>query len=174
MRKCSALALAMALLLLCAACGRQAGEAQAEYALYFTAAAEGGVCHGAAIEAQPWEPAEGEDVDPGVLLRALLGGPSEEGLTSPFPKGLSVRTWERDAEQPGYVRVRLSEQYSGLTDISLTLADYCIVLTLTQLEDVDSVEILSEGHTAVYRNHQLLLPEEAVLIDEAAWSGGQS
>lgn len=172
MRRISAFALAAALLLLCAACGRQAGEEPGEgYVLYFTAAADGEICHGPAIAAQPWEPKEGESVDPGVLLQALLSGPAEEGLTDPFPKGLSVRTWERDPEQPGHVRVSLSEQYSGLTDISLTLADYCIVLTLTQLEDVESVEIISAGHTVNYRSHQLLLPEEAVLTDEAAWSG---
>ena len=63
--------------------------------------------------------------------------------------------------------MRLSEQYSGLTDISLTLADYCIVLTLSQLEGVESVEISSEGHTANYRSHPLLTAEEAQLTD--AW-----
>lgn len=166
MKRLCALGLAAALLLLCAACGPKAEEAAGEYVLYFTVADD--IYHGSAIETQPWGPDEEDDsVDPGVLLQALLNGPTEEGLTSPFPRGLSVRRWEWDAEQPGHLRVSLSEQYSGLTDIALTLADYCIVLTLSQLEGVESVEILSEGHTANYRSHQILLPEEAVLLDEA-------
>jgi hypothetical protein len=58
----------------------------------------------------------------------------------------------------------LSEQYSDLTDISLTLADYCIVLTLTQLEGVESVEIVSTSYSASYRSHQILTAEEVLLF----------
>ena len=59
--------------------------------------------------------------------------------------------------------MRLSEQYGGLTDISLTLADYAIVLTLSQLRGVETVEILCPGHTASYRNHQILSAQEVDL-----------
>ena len=62
----------------------------------------------------------------------------------------------------------MSEQYGGLTDISLTLADYCIVLTLGQLEGVETVEITSQGHWASYRSHQQMAAGEAVLWDEMA------
>ena len=41
----------------------------------------------------------------------------------------------------------LSEQYGGLADVSLTLADYCLVLTLSQVDGVDAVQIQSAGHT---------------------------
>ena len=62
----------------------------------------------------------------------------------------------------------MSEAYSGLSDISLTLADYSIVLTLAQLEEVVSVEIQAPAYFANYRSHQILLPEEAVLTDSFA------
>ena len=62
----------------------------------------------------------------------------------------------------------LSEQYGALADISLTLADYCVVLTLSQLAEVEQVEITAQGHWAVYRSHQELSAEEAVLWDELA------
>ena len=62
----------------------------------------------------------------------------------------------------------MSEQYGGLTDISLTLADYCIVLTLSQVDGVETVEIISAGYTVSYRSHQQLSGEEAVLWDELA------
>ena len=49
--------------------------------------------------------------------------------------------------------VDLSEQYGALADVSLTLADYSIVLTLSQLEGVEGVEITAGGHRVSYRSH---------------------
>ena len=42
------------------------------------------------------------------------------------------------------------------------------MLTLTQVEGVDTVEISTQGYQASYRSHQLLDPQEAVLRDELA------
>ena len=123
--------------------------------------------HGPALTAQPWTP-EQEALDPGVLLEALERGPTQEGLSSPFPRGVTVRSWQWDPETPGNLQVQMSEAYSGLSDISLTLADYSIVLTLAQLEEVGSVEIQAPAYFANYRSHQILLPEEAVLTDSFA------
>ena len=153
--------------------GCKAPQSQEGYQLYFLADAASG--HGSALEAEPYTGAgqrgtsgEAAEPTPLELLQALLEGPETEELSSPFPKGLTLQWWNWDEEEPGNLRVGLSEQYSGLTDISLTLADYCIVLTLSQLEGVESVEIISEGHMANYRSHQQLRPEEAVLIDPQA------
>lgn len=139
-----------------AGCAQTDQDGQGDYVLYF--AVDGSLRHGSALAAQPYDAAA--DPDPGDLLQALLDGPTQEGLVSPFPRGVSLNRWEREE---GTVTVTLSEQYSGLTDISLTLADYCIVLTLCQLEGVESVEIVSAGHSANYRSHQTLRPEEAEL-----------
>ncbi len=160
-RRLTLLTVLLALLsLLPAGC---AGEREEEggYDLYFLAARGGG--RGAALEAQRWT--AGEDPDPGELLSALLAGPQGEELSSPFPKGVTLQSWAWDEKVPGKVLVVLSEQYSGLTDISLTLADYSVVLTLSQLPEVESVEIQSTGYSANYRAHQTLSPEEAVLSD---------
>ena len=73
-----------------------------------------------------------------------------------------------DTVRPGVLLVGLSEQYGALADVSLTLADYCIVLTLAQVEGVETVEISTQGYQASYRSHQLLDPQEAVLRDELA------
>ena len=136
-------------------CAHTPAQEQGDYVLYF--AVDGSRRHGSALAAQPYD---GESPGPGDLLEALLDGPTQEGLVSPFPRGVSLNRWEREE---GTVTVTLSEQYSGLTDISLTLADYSIVLTLCQLEGVESVEIVSAGHSANYRSHQTLTPEEAEL-----------
>lgn len=157
----------LALLLLLSACvDGEAPEEAGGCLLWFPVdSGQTGYGHGPALAAQPWE--EGQ-AGPEALLTALLSGPTREGLSSPFPRGVTLRQASWDPERPGVLQVGLSEQYSALTDISLTLADYCIVLTLSQVEGVEEVEILSVGHSANYRSHQLLAGEEAVLWDELA------
>lgn len=117
-----------------------------------------GLEDGSAILSEPYQ---GEaDPGPRELMEALLSGPTEEELNSPFPSGVSLRSW---GLEEGVLVLNLSEQYGGLTDISLTVADYCIVLTMSQLDGVEAVEINVAGQPVSYRNHQILTREEAVL-----------
>ena len=157
-------ALLAALLLLAACGGGQADREKPELVLYYLL--EGEPIHGSALD---WQPYEGEaDPGPEELLTALLAGPTQEGLASPFPRGAALRGWAWDEEEPGVLQIPLSEQYGALADISLTLADSCIVLTLSQLEGVEGVEIRSGGHSAGYRNHQTLRAGEVLLWDDLA------
>lgn len=157
------LAALLAALLLLAACGGREDREEQDFVLYYLL--EGEPVHGSALD---WEPYPGEaDPGPEELLTALLAGPAQEGLASPFPRGVSLLSWDWDEEEPGVLRITLSEQYGALTDISLTLADYCIVLTLSQLEEVEGVEIRSGGHSAGYRSHQTLRADEALLWDSS-------
>ena len=157
------LAALLAALLLLAACGGREDREEQDFVLYYLL--EGEPVHGSALD---WEPYPGEaDPGPEELLTALLAGPAQEGLVSPFPRGVSLLSWDWDEEEPGVLRLTLSEQYGALTDISLTLADYCIVLTLSQLEEVEGVEIRSGGHSAGYRSHQTLRADEALLWDSS-------
>ena len=157
-------ALLAALLLLAACGGGREDREETDLVLYYLL--EGEPVHGSALD---WQPYEGEE-DPGPeeLLDALLAGPTQEGLTSPFPRGVALRSWAWDEEEPGVLRITLSEQYGALADISLTLADSCIVLTLSQLEEVEGVEIRSGGHSAGYRSHQTLRADEVLLWDGLA------
>ncbi|MDD6746267.1 MAG: GerMN domain-containing protein [Bacteroidales bacterium] len=153
-----------------AGCGGRAPEKQGEYVLYF--AAGSGEKHGPALRTENYTGSlsgEGGTVPtPAELVRALLAGPAAEDLRSPFPKGITMNRCEFDPDHPGHLKVSLSERYGELTDISLTLADYAIVLTLSQLENVESVEIISGGYAASYRSHQVLTASEAMLTDELA------
>ena len=102
-------------------------------------------------------------------MDALLSGPTQGGLTSPFPEGLTLQGWSLE---DGLLTLSLSEQYGGLADVSLTLADYCLVLTLSQVDGVDAVQIQSAGHTYHSRSHQTMQAEEAILDQEALSAPG--
>ena len=135
-------------------CGPSGGDSGV--LLYFCTDAQ--THHGPAIQSQPYTGPSGPGVE--ELVNALLAGPTQDGLVSPFPQGLSLQSWTLE---DGLLTLNFSEQYGGLSDISLTLADYCLVLTLSQVEGVDTVQIQSAGHTYHSRSHQTLKAEEALL-----------
>lgn len=147
-------------LLLCVSCSSRVEPQPANgYQLYFPVGAE--QSHGPAIRTQPW-PGTGTP-KPEILLKALLNGPQQEGLISPFPRDVTMVKCTMDSEEPGLLCVILSEQYSALSDVSLTLADYCIVMTLSQFPEVKAVEIQTEDGSYGYRSHQILHREEVEL-----------
>ena len=141
----------LGMVLLCA-CG-QKGEPPAEYYLYFLPAAS--TSYGSALAAQPWE-GTGTALNE-ELMRDLLAGPTQEGLLSPFPKGLTLQSMEVEGNT---IHITLSDHYSGLTDISQTLADACIVMTLCQLTGIEAVEISTDGFWASRPASRTLRPEQ--------------
>ena len=119
--------------------------------------------HGPAIAGTPYA---GQNPTAEELISALLAGPEDDSLRSPFPAGVYLRSAQL-AE--GLLKVDFSEQYGGLSDISLTLADYCVVCTVCQLEEVEAVEITASGRQMNYRSHQILTP-----ADVASWEEEQN
>ena len=156
----AALLAALALTFSLSGCG--GGGSSSGVLLYFCADPAKGSPHGPAILPQPYQGPEGPGVE--ELVDALFSGPSRSGLISPFPQGLTLQGWSLE---DGLLTLSLSEQYGGLADVSLTLADYCLVLTLSQVDGVDAVQIQSAGHTYHSRSHQTMQAEEALLDQEA-------
>ncbi|MCI9310145.1 MAG: GerMN domain-containing protein [Lawsonibacter sp.] len=153
--------LLLILTLLLAACGGETEHTEGPV-LWFCTGGERD--HGPALSPQPYQ----GEMTPEALLSALLAGPEQAGLVSPFPRGVAMQQWSWDEERPGVLLVDLSEQYGALADVSLSLADYSIVLTLSQAEGVEEVEITAGGRRVSYRSHQVLSAQEAVLWDELA------
>ena len=153
--------LLLILALLLTACGGETEHTEGPV-LWFCTGGERD--HGPALSPQPYE----GEMTPEALLSALLAGPDQAGLVSPFPRGVAMQRWSWDEERPGVLLVDLSEQYGALADVSLSLADYSIVLTLSQAEGVEEVEITAGGRRVSYRSHQVLSAQEAVLWDELA------
>lgn len=106
-------------------------------------------------------PYESEDHSIPGLLAALLAGPppEETDLTAVIPAGTRLLSWSMENR---VANVELSAAYAGLVGIDLTLADYCVVLTLTQLPEVEGVRIVANGGGQSYRDRQPLYPEDAM------------
>lgn len=91
----------------------------------------------------------------GALTEALLAGPASDGLSSPIPKGTVLNAWKLTGS---ILQLDLSREYAALTGMELTLANYCIALTLTGLDNVDGVRITVNGvtRTGILRREDVL------------------
>ncbi|NCB63953.1 MAG: hypothetical protein EOM52_10165 [Clostridia bacterium] len=152
------LPLLLALLFLLAGCGanRAASEEGQLFSVYFTST----TLQSSALTSEERRIPENTARAEG-LIRALLSGPATEGLSSPIPAGTRLRSWNVDDD--GVLTVDLSEHYGGLSGVDLTLADYCIALTLCQLPNVEAVSITVEGEPISFRAHQLLRSTDVIL-----------
>lgn len=153
MKKCSLL-LAAALLLCLCACGAGHGAGEEATVLWFVTRRENG--HPELYSAE-----YAGDRSAPQMMEALLSGPAAgTGLVSLIPEGTKLL----DCEQRGdLVHVDLSEPYAALTGVELTLADYCITLTLTQLEGVNSIYITVNGRELPQRSKQVFRADDVVL-----------
>lgn len=154
----SALLLALLTLTLLAGCGQQTGE-ESGYLVYYRNQAA--VDSAGAAEALV---AERHTLDPSAdpvegLLELVMAQPRGENLTSALPEGVSLRSWTLNN---GLLTVDFSSTYGTLSGIDLTLADYSVVLTLTQLEEVETVMITVGGEMLSYRDHQRMTAEDIV------------
>lgn len=156
MKKLAVLALVFLLL-----CGCAPREEEPGMKLWFPAApAEAGDARPAA-QAVLWEEFHPADGSAGVeeLMSALLSGPEGDGLMDPFPAGVRVQRW---AVEDGVLSLDLSAPYGALTGVELTLADYCITLTLCQLEGVEQVRITVDGSPLAQRSRQSFGPGDVI------------
>lgn len=163
------LALACALALLLTACNESARpqppEGAAEIWFAVGTGEDGGPLADGGGAVAPEYRALPDEADPvEERMAALLSGPQSAELRSPFPSGVRLRSWRLEE---GVLRLDLSEAYGGLSGVDLTIADYCIVLTLCQVEGVEAVDITVEGETVPYRGRKLMREGDVVL------SGGE-
>lgn len=137
-----------------------AGCAQAEppspYQIYFPARAD--TLYGSPFAGEDYPVTQGVTPTVTALLEDLLDGPTDATLVTPFPAGTRL-LWV-EMEEDGILRINLTEEYSGLTGIALTLADYCIVYTACQIDGIEGVEILSANQQNPFRNHNILRLED--------------
>ena len=169
MKRWMCLLLSAALLLLALGCAQKTEEEAEGYDLYFLRAEP--EMGGGALQAEKAYLPELENADPEEtakgLMEALLQGPLDGALKSAVPMGTSLLSLEVSG---GRALVDVSASYGSLSGVALTLADYAVTMTLTQVPEISSVKITVRGQELAYRNKQtfasrdvLLQPEEDVV-----------
>lgn len=98
-----------------------------------------------------------------TLLEALLEGPRSEFLSSVIPAGTSLLSAEVTGSR---ALVDFSAGYGALSGVRLTMADYAVTLTLTQLPDIAVVRITVQGQELAYRDRQLFTARDVMLSSE--------
>lgn len=95
-----------------------------------------------------------------LLLERLLSGPDSEDLISPFPGGTALLEVTVAGTQ---AKADLSRAYGALSGVELSLADYCITLTLTQIPGIRTVSVTVGGQDLAYRSNQVFRPRDVLL-----------
>lgn len=95
-----------------------------------------------------------------AAVNRLLAGPARGHLGSPFPKGVELLSLEiRDRT----ALVDLSGGFRQLYGVNLTLADYCLTLTLTGLEGIGAVSVTSQGRPVGQQPRQVFYERDVLL-----------
>lgn len=161
MRRWAALALG-ALLLLTAACARREQEWGEEDYFLYGLAGEKEAPGGDAIQAVPVDLDLAEDASvtevAQALMETLCRGAGE--VSSPLPENVTLNSLRVQGRR---AYVDFSVRYAALTGIDLSLADYCVTLTLTQLEEITAVSITAGGRELPYRSAQILTEQDVLL-----------
>lgn len=155
MRKAAVKLLSAVLALaLCAGCAPPAAPREEGLRLWFPTQ---GRQLTAALDSCPYE---GEATVPDMLSALLAGPPVEEtGLTRSIPNETRVLSWSVEHR---VANVELSADYAELVGVELTMADYCITLTLAQLPGIDGVRVTASGAGQSYRDRHVLYPGDVL------------
>ena len=94
------------------------------------------------------------------VLALLMGMCQEKGFQSPIPAGTTLRSVTIIG---GTARVDFSGSYGQLSGMALTIADYCVALSLTQLEGIYAVRITVNEQELAYRDNDLFLAGDVLL-----------
>jgi germination protein M len=149
------LSLALAALLMLSGCSRSAN--QGEIQLYYAVANGGSAL--SALDSESWQ---GAEADVERIFQALCQNPESAQLYSLIPQNTTLQSWELEQ---GNLSLDLSGEYATLSGVQLTIANYCIALSMTQLDQVDAVSITADGEP--------MTQEEWLTEDQVMLSGGQ-
>lgn len=153
--------LLLSLLMLLYGCGKAGGQRQAAVQLYYVLLDENQA--GAAIEGEErYIP----DRTVESLMTALLKGPTDGNTyRQTFPSGTTLQSWSLEE---GRLTLDLSESFGRLSGVELIEAEYCIVMTVSQLDGIDDVVITVNGQSLPGASNQALRVSDVILHGETA------
>lgn len=149
------IALLLTLLLLLTGCTPQATEEEG-LRLWFAADAKEWTADAKALDHCPYG---GAETVPALVAALLEGPPENSGLRSPIPEGTELLDW---SVRYGVLSIDLSRNYNDLVGVDMTLADYCLTLTLTQLKGVNGLRITVNGQPPAFRDRQIFYAGDVV------------
>lgn len=94
------------------------------------------------------------------LLRRLMRGEGAGTLHTPIPEETRLLSCQ---VENGVARVDFSGAYGQLSGMDLTLADYCVTLTLTQIKGIFMVYITVNGKNLSYRDSNVFMASDVLL-----------
>ena len=165
MRRCTCLLCVLALLLLLAGCGvaeKILNEGD-NFQLYYPTVLEesqGGDAIGSVSIAREELPQEDKQAQAEKILALLMGQCEAKEFRSPIPNGTTLLNCEIRGST---AYVDFSTAYGQLSGMELTLADYCVTLSLTQLPEIYAVRITVAGQDLAYRDTNRFLASDVLL-----------
>ncbi|MCD8382094.1 MAG: GerMN domain-containing protein [Clostridiales bacterium] len=159
-RLCILLAALLAVSALLAGCAAE--ETEAEGLSIYYAAGDQETYGQSAVGAENWAGGSAASTVDEVFAR-MQEEPGEDGLSQTLPDG--VRLWSWTLED-GVLTLNLSEEYNGLSGISLTVTSACLVLTMTQLDGVEALDITVDGQPLPEGSQVPLTREDVLLTGE--------
>lgn len=168
MKKFLCIALAVLLLVPFAGCSRQETDIQDPVAFYYrkSKTAYSGVD---GVIAKEIRDAQGKTGDPAALVSQYLRGPESQELSQTFPKDVTlVSLWTDDST----THIVLSDDFSALTGLDLTIACACLTMTVCELTGTASMRVRTENtlldgirSITVNRDDIVLLDESDIIIE---------
>lgn len=97
-----------------------------------------------------------------TVVERLLAGPEDGSMDSPLPAGVELLGLEiRDQT----ACVDLSGGLRELSGVELTLADYCLTLSLTELDGIRAVTVTAQGRPVGQQPKQVFYEWDVLLSD---------
>lgn len=152
------------LISLLGSCALPSAESEGRYALYYLS--EPALSAGGDAVGKDWysEPLPEDTVQAAEqLFSRYLAGPESEALKSPLPAGVQLL----GAEISGpHLYLDVSGPYGLLSGVDLTLADYCVTMTMCQIPTVSVVSITVNGQRIDYRATEDLRTRDVLLSEK--------
>ncbi|MBQ9492566.1 MAG: GerMN domain-containing protein [Oscillibacter sp.] len=137
------------------------------YSLYFLRAdlrdAAGDGALQVTTSAVPVRTDAGPDETARELLSALLRGPDSDLYRNTLPPETALNSVTLEGSR---ALVDFSAPYASLSGVALTLADYAVTLTLTQIPEISMVRITVDGQTLDYRDRQSFTARDVLLLPD--------
>ena len=166
MRKIIALICVLAMLLIPVGCGvaqKILNDEDDSLRLYYPTVldvSQGGDAIGSVSVAREELPQADKLAQAKAILALLMGGCEDESFRSPIPAGTTLLNCDIKGST---VYVDFSAVYGQLSGIDLTLADYCVTLSLTQIPEIYAVRITVAGQDLAYRDTNRFMASDVLL-----------